>query len=141
MAKPPVQLLEVGYRGHPPHHISERVREIEGAILVDVRFGIMPANQSHSQAVYQRLLDDRFVHVRAFGNRNYRHYDQPIELADPDQGIRELSELRNRGALAFALMCACERYSECHRRHVAILLERVWGVEQPKTLFPTLFDQ
>jgi len=85
----------------------------------------------------QAALGSRYVHLGAFGNRNYQ--GGPVDIVDYEAGRAALEALE-RPAL---LMCMCRDPAACHR---SVIMERLraegfsvgeWdepGVYQPRLL-------
>jgi hypothetical protein len=86
---------------------------------VDVRLSPFSPNPTWRKPALERALGDRYVHLPAFGNRNYK-VGGTIELADPEAGTEAVRRLLTRGPVA--LMCACASSRTCHRRLVAELI-------------------
>jgi uncharacterized protein (DUF488 family) len=65
------------------------------------------------------MLKNRYRHVAALGNRNYKTHDK-IQIHNLEIGIR-LIESWNANVI---LLCACENLEKCHRRVVKNELEK-----------------
>jgi len=109
----------LGYSGRKMDEIEALVAERE-AILFDVRFSPRSRDPVWSGSSLRRVFGQRYRHIRAFGNRNYR--DGPIEIVDFEAGVEAI----RRSGRPVILMCGCRDYRTCHRRHVAEQL-RVLG--------------
>lgn len=107
---------EVGYRAfRDEQHLLKALSQLTNPVLVDVRFGYMQPGRPWSQRTLEKALGERFVHLRAWGNRNYRSWDLPAELAQPEVGLVEVRDLIRKG-MTPVLMCACKVFDECHRK-------------------------
>lgn len=71
-----------------------------------------------------RLLSDRYRHLPALGNRNYK--EGPIELVDVELGTAQVSELL--AGQPVILLCVCAEVERCHRRLVAEAVAIGYGV-------------
>jgi uncharacterized protein (DUF488 family) len=93
--------------------------------LVDIRFS---PRSRFFPAVRQQALQDRFGeryhHLPALGNVNYRDRSLPIVLHDEGRGLSSLLVLLDRGS-SVCLLCSCAHVETCHRRVVAELV-RSW---------------
>jgi hypothetical protein len=69
----------------------------------------------------QRRYGDSYTHVPAFGNIHFRMPSHPIELADPEAGVRWAIPLLHQG-WNLVLLCVCKNYEQCHRKLVFDLL-------------------
>ena len=73
-----------------------------------------------------RELGENYQSVRSFGNKNYKQYNKPIELADPDTGVEIVREILD-GGKSVILVCYEEAPTACHRSIVATLLSETLG--------------
>jgi uncharacterized protein (DUF488 family) len=101
----------IGYAGKSADDVK-RIAEELYATVFDVRFSPRSRNPQFSGRRLAQLLGGRYVHVRAFGNRNYK--DGPIEIVDYEAG-RALVEGHPRPVI---LMCVCRDPGRCHRTAV-----------------------
>jgi len=93
-----------------------------GAILVDVRQSPYTTKPGFAKPDLNTRFGDRYVHLPAFGNVNYK--EGPIELSDPEKGLRTVEALGRPPVL----MCGCQSPTHCHRSNVAqILANRLNG--------------
>ncbi len=117
----PVTIYQVGYHGLNMDKLCAAVRAVDG-VLVDVRRRTGRFHWKSSD--FRAALESRYVHLRGFGNRNYRAPSLPIELHDPTTARNELKHLIGRtGCKSTVLMCACEDYELCHRKAVVEFLK------------------
>lgn len=84
--------------------------------LVDVRMNPRSRQAQWNMKALQGRIGENYLHVPAFGNKNYKSGGE-IELADPDEGLRVVSELL--ASKPVILMCACATVQNCHRRVAA----------------------
>jgi len=92
-----------------------------GAILIDVRQSPHTTNLGFGKTDLESRLGDWYVHLPAFGNVNYK--EGPVELADPEKGLRAVREMERTPVL----MCGCRHPEQCHRSTVAQLLADRFG--------------
>lgn len=130
------QAVGIGYSGRTMDEL-ERIVQALDAVLVDIRFAPYSRNPAFRKASLQAALGSRYVHLGAFGNRNYQ--GGPVDIVDYEAGRAALEALE-RPAL---LMCMCRDPAACHR---FVIMERLraegfsvgeWdepGVYQPRLL-------
>jgi Protein of unknown function, DUF488 len=119
-------IYTLGYR---QANAEEQLAQLtaQGMPIVDIRYRasspLLP--QYHASRLLSRF-GARYHRVRELGNRNYRHPDAPIVLADAEKGIAKVLGLLHESAQArgIILLCACEHWKNCHRSRVADLLLR-----------------
>jgi hypothetical protein len=87
-------------------------------LLVDVR--LHPGSHRYTEW-RAKALERRYVHVPDFGNVHYRTPGQPIELADPETGVRWAIPLLHQGR-NLMLLCVCKDDEQCHHKLVFDLL-------------------
>ena len=108
------------------------------AVLVDIRFAPRSRHLQWTRNYLALMLKDRYRHVPALGNRNYKTHDS-IQIHNLEIGIRLIQSWESN----VILMCACERLENCHRRVVKAELERrgheVEELTNWDTAQPTLF--
>lgn len=132
-----------GYSGKSPDDILEILTEINGN-LFDVRFSPRSRNPEWSKKRLTEFFGDRYAHVNALGNKNYKGGD--IEIVNYEAGKQMILD-SDRPVL---LLCMCARAGWCHRTTVGDLL-RVdgftvyeWGDQPVEDLGPgqlNLFEQ
>lgn len=120
-----MQLYTLGYSGAKPADLIRFLDEL-GAVLVDVRLNARSMCPQWRRKPLMELVGQwRYVHLRCLGNLNYDRPELPIELANPDGAVMELSMiLAERPAI---LLCACAEHEGCHRVAVAKWLEQRLG--------------
>ena len=108
-------LYTLGYVGLTPEQLRAAVVQYAATIL-DIRLAAKsPASQWRKSALVQ-LLGERYQHVPALGNRNYRN-GGPIQLADPEAALPVIQQaLTERSVI---LLCGCADVATCHRRDAA----------------------
>jgi uncharacterized protein (DUF488 family) len=89
------------------------------AVLVDVRFSPNSRNPQWRQAALKKALGDRYIHVKALGNKN--HKGGPIEFLDLQGGMDTLAHLTQNQKVI--IMCACSNRAICHRVKIAETFE------------------
>ena len=108
----PTTIYTLGYAQWDIGEVEAQVNDLD-AVLVDVRRSPNTTKPGFAKPDLQARFDDRYVHLPAFGNVNYR--GGPIELAAPDQGLQEIQALD----WPPILMCGCQHPERCHRSVVA----------------------
>jgi uncharacterized protein (DUF488 family) len=117
-------IFTIGYSGWKPQELASIAASLR-AIVIDVRYSPRSRVPHWNQAALIRLLGDRYMHVPALGNRNYRT-GGPISLANPDEGVAVVNAVMSAGH-AVILMCMCKNVETCHRRVAAELLATKLG--------------
>ena len=108
-----------GYGGVKAAVLQEMLEWLD-ADLFDIRFSAGSMNPDYSGKRLRERLEQRYNHIRALGNENYRADDKPIRILDFEAG---------RIAIAchpkpVVLMCACKEYDTCHRKAVSTMLAK-----------------
>lgn len=106
-----IQVYGIGYSGRTLEDLKRIVKALD-ATLVDISFAPYSRNPVFRKAALEKTLGDRYVYLRAFGNRNYK--GGPVEIVDYDAGKAALEAL-DKPAL---LMCVCKDAATCHRTTV-----------------------
>ncbi len=104
-----------GYGGKHPEELEKLVAELN-ATLFDVRFSPRSRNPAWSGKRLRERFNDRYQHVKAFGNANYK--GGPILIVDYEVG-KALIEQSDRPVI---LICVCKDSVICHRTYIAKLL-------------------
>ena len=107
----------IGYSGRKLHEIRQLVQDLD-AVVFDIRFSPRSrAPQWNGNRLSDELGSDRYLHVKEFGNKNYR--GGPIELVDYEGG-KSIIEASTRPII---LMCVCKDPAICHRTLIMGRLE------------------
>lgn len=153
-----MKIYTFGYQTQSPEHLR-RAAEALNAKVIDIRFSPlwrMP-HAKWSKVSLEKLLGERYEHLKAFGNADYKNGG--IRILDPHAGNARIKELIDGGTErlvlseigepvgvtdpqwdALILMCACSEYITCHRHAVAHLVEDAFGHEilnEPQELVET----
>ena len=104
----------MGYTGLSMEAIQKKVQELD-AYLVDIRYMAGSRAPMWRQASFKSALKERYIHLQALGNKNYR--GGPIEIADLSKGIAFVEKILPHNNVL--LMCACEDVNVCHRKWVS----------------------
>ena len=110
----------LGYAKWSIEEVADQINALDAA-LVDVRHSPYTTKPGFIKPDLEARFGDCYVHLPAFGNVNYK--EGPIELADPDEGLRAIRELDR----VSVLMCGCRPPEPCHRSTVARLLANRLG--------------
>ena len=73
------KLYTYGYSGRTPHKLQTLAKQLE-AVVADIRFSPRSRIPDWSGGRLQKLLGDRYRHLPALGNRNYK--GGPVEFVD-----------------------------------------------------------
>jgi Protein of unknown function, DUF488 len=117
------RLFTIGYAGLlGAGGLRERLAGEAIDTIVDVRLHAYSHNRAFSRAT--RLTIEaagfRYVHLPDLGNLAYKTGGIAIRNIEAIEEV--LDELR--AGRSVALFCACPRYQDCHRRELAIEVER-----------------
>jgi len=85
-------LYTLGYTGRKPVDVHQ-LAIAHRAMLVDIRFSPRSRAAYWQKGALERLLGDRYVHLQALGNVNYRT-GGPVQLADYATGKAATERLR-----------------------------------------------
>jgi hypothetical protein len=116
------KLYTLGYAAPSAAFTLETLLSESGTLLVDVR--MHPGSHRYPEwraKALERRYGERYAHVPAFGNVHYRTPGQPIQLADPEAGVRWAIPLLQQGR-NLVLLCVCKDDEQCHRKLVFDLL-------------------
>lgn len=111
----PSTIYTLGYAQWSIEKVEDEIGTLD-AVLVDVRHSPHTTKPGFAKSDLEARFGDRYVHLPGFGNINYK--DGPIELADPEQGLRAVRKLER----APVLLCGCQHPEPCHRSTVAQLV-------------------
>lgn len=121
-------LYTAGYTGRDPAEILAMAQML-GATIVDVRLHPRSRVEHWNGYALRRYLEaqgQRYHHIPALGNLNYKTPNLPIELKDPEMGAFELRGLLKKSCCV--ILCSCKCPDECHRSTVAGLMSQIHGV-------------
>ena len=107
-------LYTFGYSGRTPHELQTLAEQLN-AVVVDIRFSPRSRIPDWSGGRLQKLLGDRYHHLPALGNRNYK--GGPVEFVDLETGVVEVGQLLRQQPVI--LLCVCADVQRCHRRPAA----------------------
>ena len=96
------------------------------AVVVDVRMNASSRLPDWNKGKMSAALGKRYVHIREFGNANYKS-GGPIVLSDPATGCAKILKVLEKHSVI--LLCACESVAHCHRNTVSELLLERYGLE------------
>jgi len=102
----------MGYAGKSLAEIRRLAEELD-ATLCDVRFSPRSRNPQFSGQRLAEALGERYVHLAAFGNRNYK--GGPVDIVDYAAG-KALLAAHPRPVI---LLCVCREAVRCHRTAIA----------------------
>lgn len=117
-------LYTFGYRGlRCPHDLAALLGGKGIRQVIDIRLSPKSMNQVWSTPTVRGTVEEagfEYRHYVGLGNKGYK--DGYIAIADIEQ-VEVVAQLMAAG-VAVALMCACGKYEECHRKFVADELHR-----------------
>lgn len=116
-------LYTFGYSGRQPEELLALAEKLD-AIIADISFNARSRVPQWSGGRLVRLLGDRYRHLPALGNRNYK--GGPMALVDPEPGIAQVADLLAHQPVV--LLCVCADILHCHRRLVAGAVAARYGV-------------
>jgi uncharacterized protein (DUF488 family) len=114
-------IYTAGYHGHTAAELLAKATELN-ALVVDIR--MTPWCQwsvDWRKVQMEKTFGDRYYHLGAWGNRNYKGGD--IEIVAFEDGFarfrRRFLHLHVDNAI---LLCGCKEAAACHRSVIAALL-------------------
>jgi hypothetical protein len=133
-----MKFFTTGYTGRQVEQLPELLDFYE-AVLADIRFAPVSRHLQWTRNYLSLMLKNRYRHVAALGNRNYKTHGGAIQIHNLELGIRLIESWETN----VILLCACAELEKCHRRVVKAELEKrgfeteeitSWVTSQP-TLF------
>lgn len=113
------KVYTLGYVGRTPQQLKQLTQDL-GLIILDIRFSPRSRALQWTKKRLQEVLGmDRYIHVKALGNENYKNGGE-IKLVNYEAGRRIIEGIGR----PVALMCGCKDYHTCHRATVAEALRR-----------------
>lgn len=116
-------LYTIGYAKLSPDRLKAQAERLN-AVLVDIRFSPASRRPEWSGKRLRELLGERYVHVKALGNINYK--GGPIRYVDLDGGTQAIAALLEQRPVI--LMCVCADVETCHRKGAAEHIADTLGV-------------
>jgi uncharacterized protein (DUF488 family) len=112
-------MLTVFTLGYANASLTQLIKllDVKDYYLFDIRFNPRSSIKGWNDYELKRALDWRYLHVKAFGNVNYRG-SGPIKILDYPTGRTQIEV----STIPVVLMCGCRDFSTCHRKTVADLL-------------------
>lgn len=133
-----VNFYTTGYTGKAFEQLPALL-DFHDAILADIRFAPVSRHLQWTKNYLSLMLKDRYRHVAALGNRNYKMHGGAIQIHNLEIGIRLIQSWETN----VILLCACAELENCHRRVVKNELEKRghevgeimdWNIAQPTLL-------
>lgn len=135
-----MKIFTTGYTGKRVEQLPALLDFYE-AVLADIRFAPASRHLQWTKDYLSLMLKNRYRHVAALGNRNYKTPGGAIQIHNLEIGIR-LIESWDANVI---LLCACAELENCHRRVVKAELERrgreVAEITSWDTAQPSLFGR
>ncbi|MBI5725030.1 MAG: DUF488 domain-containing protein [Planctomycetes bacterium] len=122
-----MNIYTLGYSGWKVEEIQAMLEKLD-AILVDVRMAPRSRMSFFNAGPLQKLLGERYLWLKDFGNRNYKGTFEQIEIVDFATGRMAIEGLVRNGR-SIVLMCGCRDVEVCHRKVLAERLARLWKVQ------------
>jgi len=124
------QLFDLGYQTIKDVDLLVQVAGILDAVVLDVRISPRSRNPMWNKAVLQRKLVERYVHVPALGNINYRDWNAPVEIKDLAEGLKHIELYLQSNPVI--LLCACSERDSCHRMTIVQACQHTPSEHQPE---------
>jgi uncharacterized protein (DUF488 family) len=131
MSKMSGRLYTVGYATWTLDALTRQIEELN-ALLLDIRYSPFSRQPQWRKRNLVAHFGERYVHVQALGNVNYK--GGQMLISDYDAGKRLVQSFL--AASNAILMCACARVAQCHRLYVATRLEADLGLGPTEHLQP-----
>lgn len=116
-------IFTLGYSGSAVLPLREWL-EREDSLLIDVRFSPRSRDPQWRQKNLQAVFGQRYVHVEAFGNENFR--GGAIRLHDAVQGVKIVAAMLETNPVALCCVCPGDP-TRCHRSLAARLISEATG--------------
>ena len=113
-----MRFFTTGYTGKRVEQLPGLL-DFYGAVLADIRFAPVSRHLQWTRDYLSLMLKNRYRHVAALGNRNYKTHDS-IQIHNLEIGIRLIQSWETN----VILLCACAEIENCHRRVVKNELEK-----------------
>ena len=120
------RIYTFGYGGRKPEELKAAAEELQ-ATVVDVRIVPNTRVPGWSRGPLQAALGERYQHVRALGNVNYKGGGE-IKLVNEPAGLDYVRRLLDRDRNVI-LLCAESDPVGCHRTYIAGKLAEAGGYE------------
>jgi hypothetical protein len=118
-------LYTIGYTKLDPA-LLKTVAEAQNWLIADIRIRPQSRDPRWNKGRLVQLFGDRYLHVVAFGNLNYKGDMGPdVMLADAKAGGEILIPIMRERSVV--LMCMCWDYAVCHRLNAAQFLRNATG--------------
>lgn len=114
----PEPIITAGYASRTPEGLKAFAESL-GAAIVDIRFSPRSRNAQWNWRALNAGLGERYHHVKALGNKNYK--GGPIEILAPRDGEAQVKEILQTWSHVI-LLCLCRDLDKCHRKVVAEFL-------------------
>jgi len=108
-----------GYTGKAVDQLPALL-DFHDAVLADIRFAPVSRHLQWTKNYLSLMLKERYRHVAALGNRNYKTEGAAIQIHNLEIGVRLIESWETN----VILLCACENLENCHRRIVKNALEK-----------------
>lgn len=106
-----------GYTGKKPVDLKALVERLN-ARLIDIRYSPNSRVPHWRQKALSEFIGDAYYCLPNLGNRAYK--EKRIEIDNFDAGENWLFwHFKDNPTQPVILLCACEKYEQCHRREVA----------------------
>lgn len=115
-----MKIYDLGYQSIKNASLLVQVVNSLNAIVVDVRLSPRSRDPQWNRKALLTSLGERYVHVEALGNLNYK-VAAPIVIKDLPAGLLFLGHYLELGPVI--LLCACWDRHHCHRKVILDYLE------------------
>lgn len=105
----------------------QKIVKDKDAYIVDIRFSNYSFMPFWTGNYLLRNFNNRYVHLKELGNKNYKNENLKIEIFDAENGIKRIKKLLERNDII--LCCSCRDYSSCHRKIVSGIIKDKLGIE------------
>lgn len=112
-------LYSAGYVGTTLAALQAKAEALN-AVIADVRFMPYSRNPDFRQVHMRRVLEARYTHVLALGNRNYKSAALPFDLVSAETGSKVIQRLLTDNSVI--LLCACRHVDTCHRKLICEIM-------------------
>lgn len=87
---------KLGYARSTVDHVDVTLRDLDG-VLANIRHSPYTWKPGTNKNALRRRFADRYLHLSGFDNGNYK--DEPVNPADPEEGVDHIRQLRRASIL------------------------------------------
>jgi len=109
------KIFTIGYQNITRKNLKHEIEQLDAA-LVDIRYVPFSRNPFWTLPQLQETFQDRYYHIKDFGNVNYK--GGPFKILNLEKGMKSFLSILNKYKAIF-LLCSCKNFEKCHRSLIA----------------------